>query len=131
MNLEGIREKDCFIISHNLEDMNKLFSTYAEDIPPVEDYHQQEVIGVNLFAPEKYDIEIKSYIRGAEYYFRYHPYGVDLAYIPHIKGEGVKKVLEYFHITKENAMAIGDDLQDIEMFAEVKYKVAMKNAKVQ
>ena len=129
LNLEGIREKDCFIISDNLEDLNKLFATYPENIPPVEDYHGQKVIGVNLFSPEQYDDEIKQSIGDAAYFFRYHPHGVDLAHIPHIKGEGVKKVLEYYAIDQDGAMAIGDDLQDIEMFASVKYKVAMGNAK--
>lgn len=129
LNLEGIREKDCFLISSYYEDLKQLFSTYPEDVPPVEDYHGQSVIGVNFFAPEKYDKEMQAFLNKEAYYFRYHPHGVDLAYIPHIKGVGVTKALEYLNISKDNAMAIGDDLQDIEMFEAVKYKVAMKNGK--
>ena len=129
LNLEGIREKDCFLISDNHEDLKELFSTYPEDIPPIDDYYNQHVIGVNFFAPESIDEEMKAYLKKESYYFRYHPHGVDLAYEPHIKGVGVNKALEYLNICKDNAMAIGDDLQDIEMFDAVKYKVAMKNGK--
>ncbi len=44
------------------------------------------------------------------------------------KGNGVKKLLEILNIKKEEAVAIGDDNNDIEMFKQVGYKVAMANA---
>ena len=128
-NLEGIRPYDCFLINNNIEVAKKLFDTYPEDIPPIEDYHHQKVIGVNLFISKEYDEKIKSKLPKVLYYYRYHDYGVDVASVPHIKGEAVKFVLDYLKIDKESACSIGDDHQDISMFKETNYSIAMGNGK--
>ena len=44
------------------------------------------------------------------------------------KGVGVEKVLEFYHLTKENAIAFGDGTNDIEMLEAVGTGVAMSNA---
>lgn len=44
------------------------------------------------------------------------------------KGRGVEKILEYYHLTKEEAMAFGDGNNDIEMLKAVGLGVAMGNA---
>ena len=44
------------------------------------------------------------------------------------KGVGVEKVLEYYHLKKENAIAFGDGTNDIEMLEAVGTGVAMGNA---
>ena len=44
------------------------------------------------------------------------------------KGVGVEKVLEFYHLTKENAIAFGDGTNDIEMLEAVGTGVAMGNA---
>ena len=44
------------------------------------------------------------------------------------KGIAVKKMLEILNIKKEEAIAIGDDNNDLSMFEQVGYKVAMGNA---
>ena len=128
-NLEGIRPYDCFLINNNLEPAKKLFDTYPEDIPPVEDYHHQKVIGANLFISKEFDEKIKAKLPSVLYYYRYHDYGVDVASIPHIKGESVKYVLDYLKTEKEFACSIGDDNQDISMFEETNYSIAMGNGK--
>ena len=43
------------------------------------------------------------------------------------KGVGVEKVLEYYHLKKENAIAFGDGTNDIEMLEAVGTGVAMGN----
>lgn len=43
------------------------------------------------------------------------------------KGSGIKCLLEYLNISKDDAIAIGDGLNDLSMFHEVGYKVAMEN----
>lgn len=45
------------------------------------------------------------------------------------KGVGVEKILEYYHFTKEEAMAFGDGANDLEMLEAVGLGVAMGNAK--
>ena len=127
--LEGIRLYDCFIIKE-IDDAGKaLFATYPEDVPPVEDYHNQKTIGICLFAPEKYDELFKNNLPDDFFYFRYHDFGVDIAPNPHDKGEAIDIVLDKLKISKENAMAIGDDIVDISMFNHVRYGVAMGNGK--
>ena len=128
-NIEGIRTYDCFLIKEADKAVHELFATYPEEIPPVEDYHNQDVYGLTLFAHKDLDQYIRPRLSQLLYYFRYHDYGVDVAEVPHVKGEGIKIVLDYLGISKENAMAIGDDLADISMFDEVRFGVAMGNAK--
>lgn len=52
----------------------------------------------------------------------------DIANIDCNKGNAVKKLLEILNIPKNNAIAIGDDNNDLSMFEEVGYKVAVSNA---
>lgn len=52
----------------------------------------------------------------------------DVANINSNKGIAVKKLLEILNIKKEEAIAIGDDNNDLSMFEQVGYKVAMGNA---
>ncbi len=47
------------------------------------------------------------------------------------KGIGIQKILEHFHITKEDALAFGDGNNDIEMLKAVGTGVAMENASSQ
>ena len=44
------------------------------------------------------------------------------------KGVGVRKILDYYHLEKENAIAFGDGTNDIEMLEAVGTGVAMGNA---
>ena len=52
----------------------------------------------------------------------------DIANIESNKGIAVKKLLEILDIKKEEAIAIGDDNNDLSMFEQVGYKVAVSNA---
>ena len=129
LNVEGVRKFDCFLIKEVDEKVLSLIKTYPEEIPHVEDYHNQDVIGMCLFAPEEYDEIFKKDLPKDYVYFRFHEFGVDIALGTHDKGEAVKKALDYLNISKEHAIAIGDDLQDIAMFEKVKFGVAMGNGR--
>lgn len=52
----------------------------------------------------------------------------DIANINSNKGNAVKKLLEILNIKKEDTIAIGDDNNDLSMFKQVGYKVAVDNA---
>lgn len=52
----------------------------------------------------------------------------DIANISSNKGIAVKKLLEILNIKKEETIAIGDDNNDLAMFEQVGYKVAVENA---
>ena len=53
---------------------------------------------------------------------------VDIIPISGGKGAGIQKVLAYYSLTPEDAMAFGDGNNDIEMFQAVGHSVAMGNA---
>ena len=53
---------------------------------------------------------------------------VDIIPISGGKGAGIQKVLAYYGLTPEDAMAFGDGNNDIEMFQAVGHSVAMGNA---
>ena len=127
LNLEGVRLYDCFMIAEENEAVKALFDTYPEDMPNVEDYHNQKTVGICLFASKEYDEQFMKIIPQNFVYFRYHDYGVDIAPGPHDKGEAIKIVLDKLNISKNQAMAIGDDIVDISMFKQVKYGIAMGN----
>lgn len=44
------------------------------------------------------------------------------------KGLGVEKILDYYHFSKEQAIAFGDGANDIDMLEAVEYGIAMENA---
>ena len=44
------------------------------------------------------------------------------------EGAGIQKVLAYYGLTPEDAMAFGDGNNDIEMFEQVGHPIAMGNA---
>ena len=52
----------------------------------------------------------------------------DIANIDSNKGNAVKKLLGILNIKKEETIAIGDDMNDLSMFEQVGYKVAVDNA---
>ena len=52
----------------------------------------------------------------------------NIANIDSNKGNAVKKLLEILNIKKEETIAIGDDINDLSMFEQVGYKVAVSNA---
>lgn len=129
VNVQGIRPYDSFVINDNNEDMLELFKTYPEHIPSIEDYHNQDVIGGGLFLKEEYDEIFKKELPFLKYYYRYHPNAVDISNEIHDKGVAVRIVLKHLNLSKDEAIAFGDDLQDITMFNEVGYSVALDNAK--
>ena len=52
----------------------------------------------------------------------------DIANIDSNKGNAVKKLLKILKIAKDETIAIGDDNNDLSMFEQVGYKVAVDNA---
>ena len=129
LNLEGTEPYHRFLLNDNLDDVNKVYETYPEELPRSEDYHNRHIISVLLFSGEEYDETLKQEFPDDILYFRFHPYGVDVLDQPHEKGDGVDIVLDYFKYKKEEAIAFGDDIADISMFEKVGMGIAMNNGK--
>lgn len=129
VNVQGIRLFDSFLINYQLENVNHLFSTYPERMPDFEDYENQDVIGAMLFVESKQEYLFEEVLNKFDYIWRIHPHALYLSSQPFNKGTGVKFVLDYLKIKPNEAIAIGDDRQDIAMFKEVEHSFAMGNAK--
>jgi hydroxymethylpyrimidine pyrophosphatase-like HAD family hydrolase len=54
--------------------------------------------------------------------------GADLVAADGGKGNGIRKILEYYHLDPSQAMAFGDNHNDMEMLQTVGTGVAMGNA---
>ena len=111
--------------------VKKYFASYAETIPSIRSYANDNVTSILLFAPEKYDQKLIKEYPDEIRYFRFDTYGVDLCYHQNNKGSAIKRVLEALHISKEEAMSFGDDDGDIPMFEATGLSVAVGNAKEQ
>ncbi len=104
------------------------YQIFIEKIPPVEEYKGEEVTGLNLFAAESEDAifqkEFPTFC-----FFRYAPVACDISGEPHRKGDGINVILEHFNLKEDDAIAFGDDIQDITMAEQVKTFVCMNNGK--
>ena len=128
--MECVEPYHRFLIAPKTDYVDYLFNTYHEEVPPLEDYRgKDDIISCLLFSDESSDDVIKSEIPSNLEFYRFHPYGVDVVSCSHIKGNGVKMVLDYLKLNKDNALAFGDDYGDISMFEEVKYSVCMGNGR--
>lgn len=59
---------------------------------------------------------------------RWHDLAIDIIPASGGKQNGIKKVLEYYHIDPSETMAFGDGLNDVDMFEYVECAIAMGNA---
>ena len=121
--------EDCFLLKEKDKYFEQYITVYYEPIPRVDDYKGKEVISIILFAPEEMDETFKKELPNGLNYYRYHEAAVELVDRYHQKGTGVKEVLKYYGLNKENAMSFGDDYGDIDMFNECAIGVAMGNGK--
>ncbi len=129
LTMECVEPFSCFLLNPETPEVSKVYSIFHEDMPPIKDYHNKEIISCLLFMNKSLDEEFVPKLPEGLSFYRFCDDGGDLVEHHHLKGEGVKIALEYLNIDKSHAMAIGDDLGDISMFKEVKYSVAMKNGK--
>ena len=129
LTLEASEPFHRFLIAPKTDAVDYVFESFFEEMPEVEDYHNRHVITSMIFASKEYDEILKNELPKELSTYRFHDYGVDVLDNPHEKGDGVKFVLNYLDINKDNAAAFGDDLGDISMFEEVKYTYCMGNGK--
>lgn len=108
---------DYFAISNQTVDVVKDFNELAE----------QEIYQIMLGGrKEEYDAILQG-VTGAKI-TAWWPRAVDIIPADGGKGLGVEKILEYFHVTKDEAIAFGDGTNDIEMLQAVGTGIAMGNA---
>ena len=103
----------------------ELKSVHLENMPKCKKYEDEEVTSLLLMCPKRFDRYMKKHISDTLDYFRFDPFGVDIRYVKNDKGLGIKFILKYHNFSYDNALSIGDDLQDIFMFKATKYSASI------
>lgn len=108
-------------------DLAKAYYQYwYEYHPEVHEYDGREVTSVLLFCNKG---EEEQFMDLPLHFFRFYDSGVDVTEQPYLKSTGIRAILKHYGFKKEEAMGIGDDYPDIEMFNEVGISIAMGNGK--
>ena len=130
LNLEASEVYDQFLIAPKNELVEEFYNTYKGSIiPEVKDYHHKKVLNILLFAHPEDEEKVRQIIPDNLNIYRFHNAGVSISNSSNEKGDGVRYVLNYLKINKDEARAIGDDIADISMFKEVASSVSMENGK--
>lgn len=128
--------KECNRVDYLMKMSQKVDEKHRAKFTYIKDYHQ--IVEHNEFNKvlvieedkEKYEIiyqklqNIKTdfdIVRSTSFYIEIIPKGVS-------KKEGIKAVSEYYNISKDEIMALGDQENDLEMIKYVTYGIAMGNA---
>lgn len=127
--MEVCTERERFFTNAPNEWVFSYLTRFSETITEVKNHTYEHVSALLLFAPEFLDEELEPILSKHFHYFRFDQCGVDLRYYNCSKGEGVVKILNYLGLKKEDAIAIGDDYGDIEMFKEVGLSIAVGNGR--
>ena len=127
LTMELVTPKTRYLIAPGNTFLKDYYGTYSDGAPGVHPYRGGDVTGALLFAPEVYDQEFKKRLPNLIFY-RFHEVGVDITPKPHLKGDAIKRILDFYGFSKEEAVSFGDDLQDISM-GESSYFVCVGNGR--
>lgn len=126
MEVVGIYERT--LIYPQTKESLKFYDYYKESIPPLKPYDGNEAITMNFFAPssvrDEYSKEFPTLIIN-----EYIPNCFDIMEHMHRKSEGMKAVLDELGYSKDEAIAFGDDIPDIEMLKAASTFVCMGQGK--
>ncbi|OPZ35028.1 MAG: putative phosphatase [Tenericutes bacterium ADurb.BinA155] len=126
MEMVGIKTR--FMTLPPNDYVEKYHWVYKDTTMPVRSYRGEPLTGALLFAPAEYDEELKRRCPGVRF-DRFADYGVDVMDVPHEKGDAIKDVLAYYGYSKDEAIAFGDDYQDLTMVPQVGIFVCVGNGK--
>ena len=90
--------------------------------------NSDDVLSITYFEKSEFDKIFKSKFKDVRIN-RFFDTCVEVTSVPFLKKEGVKEVLKYFNIDREFSLAIGDDINDIDMFNETKFSICVGNGK--
>lgn len=124
-------EKDQMYINYNNDIVQKVQDAIHTPLPNIGDlhrgYHQDiyQVIPYGIDRSKEEDLlKLMPHCKKT----RWHDFAIDIISKNGGKKQGIKKVLEYYHISQEQTMSFGDGNNDIDMFEITKISVAMGNA---
>lgn len=126
----AIATKNKIAINGNDIDLMDYFAIANEKIDLADNFDelcQKEIFQIMLGCRKKDYDQILENVKGAKI-AAWWDRAVDVIPKTGGKGNGIRKMLEYYQIEKEEAMAFGDGNNDIEMFQAVGKGIAMGNA---
>ncbi len=111
--------------------INDFYKVYYEPFPlDISFYKDEDVLAFQVFSYQKDDELLKKESDKYDLFFdRFTDNNVEITKYQFLKSEGIDEIFSYLNLKKEEAMAFGDDLNDIAMFKRVKYGICMGNGK--
>lgn len=127
-NVEVVGEKNRYVISRRMKQLETLYSTFFDILPEYQEYDGKPIYTMLFAGPSKYDDEVLRLLEPGMFHYRFSELGMDISYSPTEKGNAINIILEHHGISKENSLSIGDSNLDISMFESTKYSIAVGNA---
>lgn len=115
----------------DIDMMNNFYKIFYEPFPiDIASYNNEDVLAIQVFSLERDDKELINLCEELNLkYNRFSEYCIEITPIEFEKSKGIKEIIKYLNITKDEIMAFGDDLNDISMFKEAKYSICLGNGK--
>ncbi|MDD5933141.1 MAG: Cof-type HAD-IIB family hydrolase, partial [bacterium] len=109
--------------------VDKFFNSFDEPrSKDIKEYKNEKILSVTAFVNDDEAENIKNNFKSFNFSNFFGPC-IEIRKKEFLKQEGVRAILNHFGFKKDEAIAFGDDTNDIDMFNEVKYSVAVGNAK--
>lgn len=128
VGLQYINDKQDYINIPLNDSVKKACDDFRMPYPLVKPFEGERICQLLMFADEEEEKRVAYAFKDRFNLHRFHPFCVDIIAENNNKGTAVKKFLELTRIKKEEAMAIGDGDNDVQMLNNVGYGVAMGNA---
>ena len=122
---------NTYIKETNKKIIDEFYTYFYEPYPlDIKEYKGEKVLSIQIFSSEESDPALKELTSKFNLlYNRFTSTNVELTSKEFLKSEGVKTIYNYLKLNKDEAMAFGDDTNDIPMFQMVKYGICLGNGK--
>lgn len=120
-----------YIKATNPQLIKEFYDCYYEPYPlDIRQYQGESVLAIQVLSYEDSDPLLKAIASKYHLLFnRFTTTNVELTAKEFFKSEGIETIFQHMHLKSEEAMAFGDDMNDIPMFQMVKYGVCLGNGK--
>ncbi len=111
--------------------VDEFYQVYYEPFPrPIEEYKGEPLLSIQVFSREESDPLLSQFaLKHGLRFRRFFSTNTELTQYEFVKSKGIKTMYDHLRLRKEEAMAFGDDLNDIPMFEMVKYGICLGNGK--
>ena len=125
-----VEDKKMYI-NFNNEVVEKVQESISTDLPIVGDIHRGHTHKIYQVIPYDIDESGEEMILSLMPHCkktRWHPLAIDIIPATGGKQNGIEQILKHYHISREETMAFGDGMNDMDMLEYVHTGIAMGNA---